>query len=126
MKRSNLFLMELVLDLFLFALCAAVCVGLILHAKSMSLESEQLTQAVYIAQDAAERYRVGLPVYEVYFADGQPDTSALPLELRSSVGDYFIRLSEQDTGADIAVFSDPARDAEPIYTLHVGKGVGEP
>ena len=39
MKRANLFLLELVLDLLLFALCAAVCVGLLLHAKGMSLET---------------------------------------------------------------------------------------
>lgn len=31
-SRFSLFLMELVIDLFLFVLCAAVCVGLLLHA----------------------------------------------------------------------------------------------
>ena len=32
-KRTNLFLIELVFNLFIFALCAAVCVGLLLHAR---------------------------------------------------------------------------------------------
>ena len=55
--RSRLLLLELVADLFIFALCAAVCVALLFQAKSMSAESTRLAQAVYIAQDAAERLR---------------------------------------------------------------------
>lgn len=58
-KRTNLFLIELVFNLFIFALCAAVCVGLLLHARRISQESEQLTQAVSLAQSAAESLRVG-------------------------------------------------------------------
>ena len=58
-SRFSLFLMELVIDLFLFVLCAAVCVGLLLHARSMSLESTRLTQAVYLAQSTAEALRAG-------------------------------------------------------------------
>lgn len=58
-SRFSLFLMELVIDLFLFVLCAAVCVGLLLHARSMSLESTRLTQAVYLAQSTAEALRTG-------------------------------------------------------------------
>ena len=64
MKRTNLFLLELVLDLVLFTLCAVVCVALLLTAKGMSQESRQLTEAVYIAQDAAERWRSGAPLYD--------------------------------------------------------------
>ena len=64
-SRFSLFLMELVIDLFLFVLCAAVCVGLLLHARSMSLESTQLTQAVYLAQSAAEALRNGGGLPEV-------------------------------------------------------------
>ena len=58
-SRFSLFLMELVIDLFLFVLCAAVCVGLLLHARSMSLESTRLTQAVYLTQSTAEALRAG-------------------------------------------------------------------
>ena len=58
-SHFSLFLMELVIDLFLFVLCAAVCVGLLLHARSMSLESTRLTQAVYLAQSTAEALRAG-------------------------------------------------------------------
>lgn len=60
-KRSNLFLLELVFSVFLFTLCAAVCVGLLLYARSMSMESTRLTQAVYLAQSTAEAFRAGQP-----------------------------------------------------------------
>lgn len=63
-SRFSLFLMELIIDLFLFVLCAAVCVGLLLHARSMSLESTRLTQAVYLAQSTAEALRAGSPLPE--------------------------------------------------------------
>lgn len=58
-KRSNLFLLELIFSLFSFTLCAAVCVGLLLHARAMSQESTRLTQAVYLAQSTAEALRAG-------------------------------------------------------------------
>ena len=58
--RSSLFLMELIIDLALFAVCAAVCVALLVHARGMSRESTQLTQAVYAAQDMAETWKHGM------------------------------------------------------------------
>ena len=57
MRRTHLFLTELVLDLFLFAVCAAVCAGLLLRARGMSRESRRLTEAVYAAQTIAEQWR---------------------------------------------------------------------
>ena len=49
-SRARLLLVELILDLVIFALCAAVCVALLVRARSMSRESTELTQAVYLAQ----------------------------------------------------------------------------
>lgn len=57
--RSRLLMLELVLNLVIFALCAAVCVVLLVQARSMGRESTALTQAVYLAQSAAESYRAG-------------------------------------------------------------------
>ena len=58
-RRENLFLLELVCCLLLFALCAAVCAGLLVRAHGMSRESTQLTDAVYAAQSAAEAWKAG-------------------------------------------------------------------
>lgn len=71
-RRSNLFTLELVLNLFLFALCAAVCVALLIHARSMSRQSQELTQAVYLAQSAAEQWRATgtVPIWDGPDGDG--------------------------------------------------------
>lgn len=61
-RRSNLFLLELVLCLTIFVLCAAVCTALLVRARGLSRESEQLTQGVYLAQSAAEALRSGAPL----------------------------------------------------------------
>jgi hypothetical protein len=58
-NRSTLFLTELILDLFIFIVCTAVCVGLLIRAHGMSRESSELTRAVYMAQTAAEEFRSG-------------------------------------------------------------------
>lgn len=81
-KRANLFLIELVLNLFIFALCAAVCVGLLIHARSMSVESATLTQAVYAAQSAAETWKATGAI-----PDGTgPDENGLLVQAREQDG----------------------------------------
>ena len=57
--KSRLLLVELVCDFVIFALCAVVCVTLLVKARSMSEESTRLTQAVYLAQTAADQYLSG-------------------------------------------------------------------
>lgn len=119
--RSRLLLLELVADLFIFALCAAVCVALLFQAKSMSAESTKLAQAVYIAQDAAERLRVGETTYDGYFADGRPDASGLDPLLKSTLPDYRVTYREEGDRVEIGVcpYADP--EGTPVYTLTVWK-----
>lgn len=119
--RSRLLLLELVADLFIFALCAAVCVALLFQAKSMSAESTKLAQAVYIAQDAAERLRAGETTYDGYFADGRPDASGLDPLLKSTLPDYRVTYREEGDGVEIGVcpYADP--EGTPVYTLTVWK-----
>lgn len=119
MKRTNLFLLELVLDLLLFAVCATVCVGLVLYAKSISRDSRMLTEAVYIAQDAAERYRAGLDLTQYYTASGTPVDAA-------NNADYTVQWAE--TAAHRATVSVYALedDSVPVYELTVAKGVTAP
>ena len=119
--KSRLLLLELVADLFIFVLCAAVCVALLVQARSMSDESTKLTQAVYIAQDAAERLRAGETTYDGYFADGRPDTSDLDSLLKSTLPDYRVTYREEGDSVEIGVcpYSDP--EGAPVYTLTVWK-----
>ena len=119
--KSRLLLLELVADLFIFVLCAAVCVALLVQARSMSDESTKLTQAVYIAQDAAERLRAGEATYDGYFADGRPDASDLDPLLKSTLPDYRVTYREEGDSVEIGVcpYSDP--EGTPVYTLTVWK-----
>ena len=56
-RRSALFLTELVFDLLIFVLCAAVCAALLVKARGMSRDSRLLTDAVALAETAAETLR---------------------------------------------------------------------
>lgn len=57
--RSNLLLVELLANLVVFALCALVCVTILVKARVMSSQSDDLTNAVYLAQTAAEAWKEG-------------------------------------------------------------------
>ena len=96
--RANLFLVELVLNLLIFALCAAVCMGLLSRARSMSQESAALTRAVYLAQDAAEPWRASgkTPVWNDADEDG-----------------FTGRFTAEGGALDIAIY----QDGRLIYTL---------
>lgn len=56
-SRSTLFLMELMIVIFIFALCAAVCMRLFGAAYSMSSDSDALNHATSISKTAAGCYK---------------------------------------------------------------------
>lgn len=53
-KRSNLFLLELMIAVFFFSIISAVCVQLFSEAYSLSKKSTDLTKAVNLAGNLAE------------------------------------------------------------------------
>ena len=97
-SRFSLFLMELIIDLFLFVLCAAVCVGLLVHARRMSAQSTRLTQAVYLAQSAAETWKA---------------TGTQPAEPAAQSGGLELRYTAEGNRLDIAVY----QGEELLYEL---------
>lgn len=56
-SRSGLLVIELVIAVGVFALCAAICVGLFVQADCVSRDSAALGQAVTVSQNTAERYK---------------------------------------------------------------------
>lgn len=56
-KKSSLFLMELIIVLFFFALCAAVCVNIFAKAKLINDKSYELNKSIVAAQNAAECFK---------------------------------------------------------------------
>lgn len=53
-KKSVLQLMELLIMVLVFALSACICVRCFVHADRLSRQQEQKTQAMLVAQNAAE------------------------------------------------------------------------
>ncbi len=56
-KKSSLFLMELIIVLFFFALCAAVCVNMFAKANLINQQSYELNKSIIIAQNAAQCFK---------------------------------------------------------------------
>ena len=55
--RSGLFMIELLIAVGVFTLCAAVCVGLFVRSEVMSRESADLTRAVIEARNVSECWK---------------------------------------------------------------------
>lgn len=56
-SKTTLFLMELIVAIGVFSLCAAVCLSLFASAAQMTAESEALNGAALSAQSAAECFK---------------------------------------------------------------------
>ncbi|MDR3289086.1 MAG: hypothetical protein LBT22_06620 [Peptococcaceae bacterium] len=57
--KASLFLVELLMDLLLFAFCAAICTQIFVAASRQTKASENLNRAVREATSVAELYKVG-------------------------------------------------------------------
>lgn len=56
-SKSSLFLMELIIAILIFSLCAAVCMQVFAAAKKASNQSSELSHAVMCAQSVVETYK---------------------------------------------------------------------
>lgn len=75
-KSESLFLIEMIVVVFFFAVCAAVCARLFVQSHRMKNESLTLTRAVMDAQNAAELfYATGGDLERVQ--DALPDNTVL-------------------------------------------------
>lgn len=57
--KSGLFLMELMIALLIFALCACVCVAIIAKASANLTESRDMSNALILSQNKAELIKSG-------------------------------------------------------------------
>jgi len=57
LKKSSLFLLELIIVLFFFSLCTAICVNIFAKAKTLSTQSYELNNSVLVVQNAAECFK---------------------------------------------------------------------
>lgn len=67
-SKSTLFLMEIVIVILIFSLCAAVCLSLFAASDRMSEESDALNHAVVISKNAAGCFKSAEGDYALLFA----------------------------------------------------------
>lgn len=58
-RKTNLFLMELIIALMIFAVCASVCAAIIAKASVNITESKDMSNALILAQNHAEKIKSG-------------------------------------------------------------------
>ena len=80
--RSGLFAIELLIAVGIFALCAAICVGLFVRAEVESADSADLTRAVNEARNVAECWKASGGDFEraAELCGGDGGTSALTVQ----------------------------------------------
>ena len=98
-------LLERILDLCVFAVCAVVCVLLLVRAQGISAGSQRLTRAVYLAQSAAETWKAAGEI---------PGAGALSDE------GYAVEIEEGAGEADVTV----TWNGETVYTIEGVRRVG--
>ena len=106
-SRSRLLLTELICNLAIFALCAVVCACLLLQSWSISRESSELTQAVTLAQTAAEVWR----------ADGTQ-----PADLSDSQSGLSVVCSAEGRALTVEVYADDGQRL--VYRLEGVRSFG--
>lgn len=126
-SKSGLFLMELMIAVLFFGLCAGVCLSMFAKAHQMSVRSQDLTRALNAAQQAAEcfkedtdkipellgGYELEDGLYAIYYDDNW--------NISSAPGVYETRVVVASDGlmatADIAVL----KKGVEIYQVEVKK-----
>ncbi|MCM1299714.1 MAG: hypothetical protein NC203_08850 [Firmicutes bacterium] len=115
-RKSSLFLMELMIALLIFAVCAGVCAAIIAKAAVSISESRDISNALIIAQNNAEMIKNGIESEnKTYYYD-----SDLTIQEKSDSTVYFadLKISAEANGVieyTVEVFR--TTDSKLIYTI---------
>ena len=130
--KATLFLMELVLVIFFFSICAAICVSIFGSAQTMADNSENVSRAAVEARSAASCFKAAEGDLEqtalllngveaddsvlVYFdnnwnrtADAETAWYAVQLKQRIQPGEADVYILQLDTASDNILFSIPVK-----------------
>lgn len=118
--KATLFLMELVIVIFFFSICAAICANMFGSAQQMADDSENLSRAVVEARSAASCYKA---------ADGDLEKTARLLDgvqLEDSAAVYFDeawnKIADPETAQFVVQLKQREHPGEAdIYILHLNK-----
>ncbi len=115
-SKSALFLMELIIVIFFFALTSAVCLKVFVKAHAVARETEGLNAAILWADNAAECF------YE--FNDKELLIKTLEDAFESEEYEYALTFSE-DEGYEYMEFSFAKKDGTKIYSYTFKKHILE-
>lgn len=133
-SKSTLFLMELVIVLFFFALCAAICVSVFGSAQQMARDSHSLSDGVMAARSAASCYKSAEGDLEqtMVLLDGQwdgrngivyYDKKWQPVHQKEN-SRYYMQIKPLAHVGEVEInVCEMAKDT-PIFTLSVKAGRG--
>lgn len=116
-RKSNLFLMELMIALLIFAVCASVCAAIIAKASVSITESRDMSNALILAQNHAELIKSGREIESKTFSY---DSDLASADANSEETAYYVvsEISASENGLTeykIEVFRQA--DSKLIYTI---------
>lgn len=127
---SKLFLTELMIAIFFFAVISAICIQAFSEAHRRSMESEELTQSINVVSNTAEYFMVwngAIESWQEVFPEGSWEADEFQMEFDKSFtpvpadGEYLLqmKLGEKDSlkTADIAV--KKSKTGRIVYQLEV-------
>lgn len=133
-KKSSLFLMELIIVLFFFALCTAVCVNIFAKAKLINEQSYELNKSIVASQNAAECFKAADSDIDTltYLLHGTAEDNVIKIgydenwqntDLTNAVYLMNINIEKSKSNLNTAVITVVKED-KTIYSLtvkHLGK-----
>lgn len=115
-RKSSLFLMELMIALLIFSVCAGVCAAISAKAAKSISDSRDISNALIIAQNNAEMIKSGnVSVDTTNYYDSQ-----LALQEKNDENTYLanLRISEKENGVvEYTVDVFRIADNKLIYTV---------
>ncbi|MCQ2519193.1 MAG: hypothetical protein MJ107_01545 [Lachnospiraceae bacterium] len=116
-SRASIFLMELIIVIFFFSLTAAVCLQIFVKAHILGKKTQNINEAVLLAQNAGElfyEYGEAFDEYSNLIIDEMSDN--LTVELKTSKDDNFLYLSFECSAKN---------SSEPLYQITFKKNIQE-
>ncbi len=135
-QHSGVFMMEMIMVVFFFIICASICILVFVRADKMSRKADDLNQAVLAAQSVAEVWKAeGEAGLEKRFKAASGDDGSLTMyfEKNGEVASaeafvYQVTVTPPAEVSDSPVLRQAdigvTRGGEPVFTLSVS-GHGE-
>lgn len=133
-SRSGLFLMEMIIVILFFSICAAICVSAFAKARVTADSSKSLNDAVIQTSNTAEAYKAagGDLQKTAELIDSADDSSMISAEVETTGAEEKLTISykdmtivlekKDDSLADVTAYgpgSAGASDKAAIFTMHV-------